>query len=66
MKNNQEDLDILLKLSKNPLSSQRKLASELGLSLGKLNYCLKALKEKGLIKLKILKKTRKKLIICIF
>jgi|TARA_B110000438_G_C15535056_1_gene530187 EPS-associated MarR family transcriptional regulator len=61
MKNNQEDLDILLKLSKNPLSSQRKLASELGLSLGKLNYCLKALKEKGLIKIENFKKNPKKI-----
>lgn len=61
MKNNQEDLDILLKLSKNPLSSQRKLALELGLSLGKLNYCLKALKEKGLIKIENFKKNPKKI-----
>ena len=61
MKNNQEDLDILLKLSKNPLSSQRKLASELGLSLGKLNYCLKALQHKGLVKIKNFKKNPNKI-----
>jgi EPS-associated MarR family transcriptional regulator len=30
--------------------SQRQLAEELGFSLGKLNYCLKALMEKGLVK----------------
>ena len=42
---NQEDLDILRKISKSPEISQRKLASELGLSLGKLNYCLIKLKK---------------------
>jgi len=30
--------------------SQRQLASELGISLGKTNYCLKALIDKGLLK----------------
>ena len=39
------------KINKNPKSTQRQLAEELGFSLGKLNYCLKALKEKGLIKI---------------
>lgn len=34
----------------NPEISQRELARELGISLGKVNYCLKALIEKGLIK----------------
>ena len=37
-------------LSENPELSQRELAEELGVSLGKVNYCLKALKEKGLVK----------------
>ena len=36
----QEQLDILRKLSKKPNVSQRELASELGISLGKLNYVL--------------------------
>ena len=40
------------KIRSKPNSSQRELASELGFSLGKLNYCLKALKDKGLIKIK--------------
>jgi EPS-associated MarR family transcriptional regulator len=30
--------------------NQRQLASELGISLGKINYCLKALIDKGLVK----------------
>jgi EPS-associated MarR family transcriptional regulator len=39
-------------VKKKPESSQRELAKELGFSLGKLNYCLRALKEKGLVKIK--------------
>ena len=38
-------------LGKKPKSTQRELAEELGFSLGKLNYCLKALKNKGLVKI---------------
>ena len=34
------------------IMSQRKMAEELGFSLGKLNYCLKALKTKGFVKIK--------------
>ena len=37
-------------LEENPALSQRQLADRLGVSLGKTNYCLKALKEKGLVK----------------
>ena len=52
MNNNQDHFDILRKLNRNSKISQRELAKDLGFSLGKLNYCLKALKEKGLIKIK--------------
>lgn len=48
----QENLEILRKIKKNPHISQRLLAKELGFSLGKLNYCLKALKKKGILKIK--------------
>lgn len=41
---------ILSRLAQDPNASQRTLAQELGLSLGKVNYCLKALIEKGLLK----------------
>lgn len=41
---------LLRTLEQNPNLSQRQLAGELGYSLGKLNYCLKALKDKGLVK----------------
>ena len=37
-------------LQKNPHFTQRELSQELGLSLGKLNYCIKALVNKGWIK----------------
>ena len=47
----QDHLNVLRKIQNVPNASQRKLAKELGFSLGKLNYCLKALKEKGLVKI---------------
>tara|TARA_B100000902_G_C27146321_1_gene831303 strand:+ start:644 stop:958 length:315 start_codon:yes stop_codon:yes gene_type:complete len=61
MKNNQDNFNLLRKIRKYPDYSQRDLAKELGFSLGKLNYCLKALKKKGLIKIKNFKKNPKKL-----
>ena len=66
MERNQDNLDLLRKISKKPEVSQRTLANELGFSLGKLNYCLKALKKKGLIKIKNFKNNKKKLITFIF
>tara|TARA_B110000305_G_C19390044_1_gene614334 strand:+ start:1278 stop:1580 length:303 start_codon:yes stop_codon:yes gene_type:complete len=57
----QERLDILRKINNKPNSSQRELAGDLGLSLGKLNYCLKALKSKGLIKMKNFQKNPNKI-----
>ena len=51
MKNEQDHFEVLRKIQQVPESSQRELALELGFSLGKLNYCLKALQKKGLIKL---------------
>lgn len=41
---------LLRALEQNPDLSQRQLANELGYSLGKLNYCLKALMDKGWVK----------------
>ena len=61
MKNNEDHFAVLRKIEKNPESSQRELAKELGFSLGKLNYCLKALQEKGYIKIKSFKKNPKKI-----
>ena len=51
MEKNQDHFNILRKIKNNPKSTQRELAHELGFSLGKLNYCLKALKTKGLVKI---------------
>ena len=65
MKQNEDHFEILRKLQKKPEASQRQLAKELGFSLGKLNYCLRALQEKGHIKIKSFKKNPKKLIIFI-
>mgnify|MGYP006170030491 FL=1 len=64
MKNNkikQEDLEILRKINTKPNSTQRELANELGFSLGKLNYCLKALHKKGLVKVENFKKNPEKI-----
>ena len=57
----QDHFEILRKLKNNPNSSQRKLAEDLGFSLGKLNYCLKALKAKGFIKIQNFKKNPNKI-----
>ncbi len=50
-KKKEDEFAVLRKIKKNPESTQRELAKDLGFSLGKLNYCLKALKDKGLIKI---------------
>lgn len=51
---------ILRILEEYPEISQRELAQELGISLGKLNYCLRALIEKGLVKANNFKNSRNK------
>jgi EPS-associated MarR family transcriptional regulator len=61
MKNKEDEFQLLRKIQKFPKFSQRKLAGELGFSLGKLNYCLKALKQKGLIKIENFKKNQNKI-----
>ena len=61
MEDNQDHLNLLRKIKNKPQAKQRELAYELGFSLGKINYCLKALKEKGLIKISNFKKNPKKI-----
>ena len=61
MKDDQDYLNLLRQIKKRPEASQRELADELGFSLGKLNYCLKALKIKGLIKIRNFTKNPKKI-----
>ena len=60
MEDDQDHFNILREIQKKPNSSQRQLAKELGFSLGKLNYCLKALQNKGLIKIQNFKKIQRK------
>lgn len=54
--NDQDNLNVLRTIYKRPKTSQREMAKVLGFSLGKLNYCLKALKNKGFIKIQNFKK----------
>ena len=61
MKNKQDHFNVLRKINNKPHSTQRELANELGFSLGKLNYCLNALKLKGLIKMRNFKKNPNKI-----
>ena len=61
MTDKEDHFQVLRKIKNNKNSTQRELAKELGFSLGKLNYCLKALKQKGLVKLKNFQKQEKKL-----
>ena len=44
-------LELLKLLQDQPQMSQRDLAQAMDVSLGKANYCLRALKDKGLVKL---------------
>ena len=61
MKSNNDEFNTLRKIQKKPQSTQRDLAKELGFSLGKLNYCIKSLKQKGLIKIGNFAKNPKKM-----
>jgi len=50
MLNDEYRYKVLKLLESNPELTQRQVARALGISLGKVNYCLKALIEKGMIK----------------
>ena len=56
---NENFLEILRKISKKTHLSQREVSKDLGISLGKLNYCLKELRKKNYIKIKISKENKK-------
>ncbi len=47
----QEELDILNIVAQNPLTSQRKIARQTGISLGQVNFLMKKFATKGLIKI---------------
>ena len=57
----ERNLKALRLLDQNPEMTQRELAEALGVSLGAANYCLKALVEKGWVKLENFQKNPKKL-----
>tara|TARA_A100001011_G_scaffold399005_1_gene505639 strand:+ start:237 stop:542 length:306 start_codon:yes stop_codon:yes gene_type:complete len=61
MESNLDKFNLLRKIGSKPNSSQRQLASELGFSLGKLNYCLKSLKDKGFVKISNFQKNPNKI-----
>ena len=52
---------VLRAIAQNPDLTQRELAAVLGISLGKANYCLKALVVKGLVKIDSFAKSKNKL-----
>jgi len=60
MDEKQDLLNVLRQLQKKPNSNQREMADSLGFSLGKFNYCLQSLKQKGLVKINNFKKNPKK------
>ena len=61
MKHDLDQFNVLRKFKKESETNQRKLAKELNFSVGKLNYCLKALKAKGLLKINNFKKNPSKI-----
>ncbi len=59
--NSEEELEILRQIEENPNLTQRQIADHLGLSLGKINYLIKALLEKGVVKVDNFKRSDNKL-----
>ena len=61
MINDQDHFNVLRKIDNFKKITQRQLATKLGFSLGKLNYCIKALKKKGLVKIHNFEKNTNKI-----
>ena len=61
MNNKDIHLDLLRKLESDPEYTQRELSREMGISLGKVNYCLQSLIEKGFVKMNNFKNNKNKL-----
>ncbi len=59
-KNNEELLKILRIIDNYKLNNQRKISKTIGLSLGKINFLLKELKKKGVVKVNNFKKNKNK------
>lgn len=60
-KENEVSLEVLRTLYNNPKFSQRDLASTMGVSLGKINYIVKEMSKRGLIKINNFSKSKNKL-----
>ncbi len=58
--NNEMEFKVLRSLYSNPSFTQRKLSTHLGVSLGSVNYCINALIDKGLVKVRRFKKSSTK------
>tara|TARA_B100001758_G_scaffold234046_1_gene232890 strand:+ start:337 stop:672 length:336 start_codon:yes stop_codon:yes gene_type:complete len=58
MTKNLDKLNILRKINDSKNLTQRSMAKDLGISLGKLNYCIRALKNKGYVKIKNFKNNK--------
>jgi len=58
--NKHSQYQILRSLEQDPNCTQRQLSKELGLSLGKVNYCLKSIIGKGFVKIDNFKNSRNK------
>jgi len=59
--NKEITLQLMAHLEQNPQDTQRAIASELGVSLGSVNYCIKALIGKGFLKVENFRKSSNKL-----
>lgn len=60
MKISQQQFEALRKIFNNPSATQRQLAKDLEISLGKLNYVINELRKKGLIKISNFQKNKNK------
>ena len=59
--NSEKTLQVLQELGRNPQLTQRDLAQKLEISLGKINFLIRALIDKGLIEIKNFKNSKNKL-----
>ena len=57
----EDELDVMWLIKKDPTISQRQMADSLGMSLGKVNYCLSALVEVGFVKLGNFQRSKSKM-----
>tara|TARA_Y100000768_G_scaffold387901_1_gene380910 strand:+ start:4261 stop:4590 length:330 start_codon:yes stop_codon:yes gene_type:complete len=60
MKVKEDKFKVLRKIAHNPDYSQRKMSKKLGISVGKLNYCINELRKKGLVKIQNFKNNENK------